>query len=171
MKELFTLNKELWNRLTSNNPTLLFESTLQKLMALTDYLENEICEEYKLPSELIAEIRLQFAGRVWHYSAEENFELPIDVMLELLVDSIAAECCSHGYSMSDVNSMSSSLKEVVTSFPEFFTIHETKIRAIVIRSYIVDQLKECGCSEKCVCQLAPSLKEIESRLFMDLLES
>ncbi|MBQ6612401.1 MAG: hypothetical protein IIX19_01635 [Alistipes sp.] len=170
MKNLFTLKKELWHTITSSDPTLLFESTLQKLMALTDYLDNEISEEYKLPSELTAEIRLHFAKRVWHYSADENFELSIELMLELLVDSIADECRYYGYSDAYIESMSGRIKEVMTSFPEFFAIHETKIRAIVIRSYLIEQLEAKGCPEEVVCQLVPSYQDIVNRLFLDILE-
>ena len=49
--------------------------------------------------------------------------------------------------------------------------HESKIRAIVIRSYIIDKFLEMGCPEAFVYQIVPSQKEIERRLMIDILES
>ena len=91
MKELFTLKKNLWNRLTSSNPTLLYEATMQKLVALTDYLEKEVQGEYELSSQLTADIRVLFAKTVWHYNDDEDFEVPIGVMLDILLECIRTE--------------------------------------------------------------------------------
>lgn len=170
MNNLFTLKKDLWYAITLSDPALLSEATLQKLIALTDYLENEVQEEYKLSEELVTDIRLAFNKRVWHYTDEEEFELSIEVMLDLLVDSISAECRRFGYPEAQIESMSNSLKCVVCCMPETLNIHESKIRAIVIRSYLIDKLAEKGCPEELVYQIVPSHKEIENRLMMDILE-
>lgn len=171
MKDLFTLKRDLWNRLTSNDPTLLSEATLQKLIALTDYLENEVQNEYKLSCDLTADIRILFAKKVWHYQDDEEFELPIDVMLNLLVECIRSEYPKHNYSEEEAASMANILKELIGSIPETLKIHETKIRAIVIRSYIIEKLIELGCPEELIYEITPSHKEIERRLMMDALES
>lgn len=171
MKDLFTFKKDLWNRLTSNDPTLLSEATLQKLIALTDYLENEVQGEYKFSSELTDDIRIAFTKKVWHYQDDEDFELPIDVMLNLLVECIKSECHRHNYSEKEIASMANSLKELICCIPETMKIHESKIRATVIRSCIIEKLIEEGCPEELTYQIVPSHKEIERRLIMDALES
>ena len=170
MKELFTLKKNLWNRLTSSNPTLLYEATMQKLVALTDYLENEVQGEYGLSSQLTADIRVLFAKTVWHYNDDEDFEVPIGVMLDMLLECIRTECSQKNYRVEDVTSMSKSLRELVCAVPETLNIHESKIRAMVIRSYIIEQFIEQGCPEELACKFAPTHKEIEHRLLMDVLE-
>ena len=170
MNNLFTLKKDLWHAITLSDPALLSEATLQKLIALTDYLENEVQEEYKLSEELITDIRLAFNKRVWHYTDEEEFELSIKVMLDLLVESIMFECRRYNYSEEKVASICSSLKDVVCCIPETLEIHESKIRAIVIRAYIFEKFIEKGCPEELVYQIVPSHKEIERRLLMDILE-
>lgn len=171
MKELFTLKKDLWNSLTSNNPSLLSEATLQKLTALTDYLENEVQSEYKLSDELTNDIRMLFAKKVWHYQDDEEFELPLDIMLNLLAECINAECCRHNYSKDEAMSMSKALKELICCIPETLNIHESKIRAIVIHTHIVAELTELKCPEELLYQIVPSHKEIERRLMLDALES
>ncbi|MBO5802026.1 MAG: hypothetical protein J6R16_07105, partial [Alistipes sp.] len=105
MKDLFTLNRDLWKRLTSSDTTLLFEATLQKLIALSDYLENEVQSEYHLSNELTTDVRTLFTKKVWHSRDEEDFELSIEVMLGLLVESIESECRRYGYSEEEVVSM------------------------------------------------------------------
>ena len=170
MKELFTLKKNLWNRLTSSNPTLLYEATMQKLVALTDYLENEVQGEYELSSQLTADIRVLFAKTVWHYNDDEDFEVPIGVMLDMLLECIRTECSQKNYRVEDVTSMSKSLRELVCAVPETLNIHESKIRAMVIRSYIIEQFIEQGCPEELACKFVPTHKEIEHRLLMDALE-
>lgn len=171
MNELFTLKKDLWNRLTSSEPTLRSEATLQKLIALTDYLENEVQSECKLSCDLVADIRILFAKKVWHYKDEEDYELPIEVMLSLLVECIKSESLRYHYSEDEILAMAHNLTELICSIPETLKIHEHKIRAIVIRSYIFEKFTEMGCPEELVCQLVPSHKEIENRLLMDTLES
>ena len=170
MKDLFTLKKDLWNRLTSSDPSLLSEATLQKLIALTDYLENEVQSEFRLSCDLLTDIRILFAKKVWHYKSEEDFELPIEVMLGLLVESIKSECQRYNYSEGEICSMGSNLNELICSIPETLKFHDTKIRAIVIRSFIFDKFIEMGCPEELVCQIVPSHKEIECRLMIDALE-
>jgi hypothetical protein len=170
MKELFTLKKDLWNRLTSSNPTLLYEATMQKLVALTDYLENEAQGEYQLSSQLTADIRMLFAKTVWHYNDEEEFEVPIEVMFDLLLECIKAECSRQNHREEYIISMNENLKELVCTIPETLEIHESKIRAIVIRSYFIEQLIEQGCPEELAYKFAPSHKDIERRLLMDILE-
>lgn len=171
MKDLFTLNRDLWNRLTSSDTTLLFEATLQKLIALSDYLENEVQSEYQLSNELTTDVRMLFTKKVWHSRDEEDFELSIEVMLGLLVESIESECRRYGYSEEEVASMTLNFKDLICCVPESFRAHETKIRAIVIRSYIIDKFLEMGCPEAFVYQIVPSQKEIERRLMIDILES
>ena len=171
MKDLFTLNRDLWNRLTSSDTTLLFEATLQKLIALSDYLENEVQSEYQLSNELITDVRMLFTKKVWHSRDEEDFELSIEVMLGLLVESIESECRRYGYSEEEVVSMTLNFKDLICCVPESFRLHESKIRAIVIRSYIIDKFLEMGCPEAFVYQIVPSQKEIERRLMIDILES
>ncbi len=171
MKELFTLKKDLWNRLSSSVPTLLSEATLQKLTALTEYLENEVQSEYNLSNELTSDIRMQFAKMVWHYKDEEDFELPIDVMLNLLIDCITTECNRYNYPEKDTASISNNLRDLICCIPETLNIHESKIRAIVIHSYIVEKFTEMGLPETLIYQIVPSHKEIERRLMMDVLES
>jgi hypothetical protein len=171
MKELFTLKKDLWNRLSSSVPTLLSEATLQKLTALTEYLENEVQSEYNLSNELTSDIRMQFAKMVWHYKDEEDFEVPIEVMFDLLLESIKAECSRQNHREEDVTSMNEGLRELVCTIPETLDIHESKIRAIVVRSYIIEQFIEQGCPEELAYKFAPTHTDIEHRLLMDILES
>ena len=171
MKDLFTLNRDLWNRLTLSDTTLLSEATLQKLIAITDYLENEVQSEYNLSNELISDIRMLFTKKVWHCKNEEDFELSIEVMLSLLVESIESECLGYGYSEDKVVTMTQNFKNLACSAPESFSVHESKIRAIVVRSYIIDKFLEVGCPEDFVYQIVPSQKDIERRLMIDVLES
>jgi flagellar biosynthesis component FlhA len=171
MKNLFTLNRDLWNRLTLSDTTLLSEATLQKLIALTDSLENEVQSEYNLSNELTSDVRMLFTKKVWHCKDEEDFELSIEVMLRLLVESIESECRKYGYSDQEVVSMTQNFKNLVCSVPDSFRVHESKIRAIVVRSYIIDKFLEMGCPEEFVYQIVPSQKEIERRLMIDVLES
>lgn len=171
MKELFTLKRDLWNRLTSSNPTLLYEVTMQKLVVLTDYLENEVQGEYHLSSQLTADIRMLFAKTVWHYKDEEDFEVPIEVMFDLLLECIKAECSRQNHREEDVTSMNENLRELVCTIPETLDIHESKIRAIVVRSYIIEQFIEQGCPEELAYKFAPTHTDIEHRLLMDILES
>ena len=171
MKNLFTLNRDLWNRLTLGDPTLLSEATLQKLIALTDYLENEVQSEYNLSNELTSDVRMLFTKKVWHCKDEEDFELSIEVMLRLLVESIESECRKYGYSDQEVVSMTQNFKNLVCSVPDSFRVHESKIRAIVVRSYIIDKFIEMGCPEEFVYQIVPTQTEVERRLMIDVLES
>jgi hypothetical protein len=171
MKDLFTLKRDLWNRLTSNDPTLLSEATLQKLIALTDYLENEIKSEYKLSNELTNDIRMLFSKMVWRYKDEEDFELPLDVMLDLLTECIKAECCRYDYPKEEGAAMCKNLKDLIHCIPESLNLHESKIRAIVIHSYIIEKFTESKCPQELLFQIVPSHKEIETRLRMDALES
>ncbi|MBO7235452.1 MAG: hypothetical protein J6V05_02580, partial [Alistipes sp.] len=161
----------LWNRLTLSDTTLLSEATLQKLIALSDYLENEVQSEYHLSNELTTDVRMLFTKKVWHSRDEEDFELSIEVMLRLLVESIESECRKYGYSDQEVVSMTQNFKNLVCSVPDSFRVHESKIRAIVVRSYIIDKFLEMGCPEEFVYQIVPSQKEIERRLMIDVLES
>lgn len=170
MKELFTLKKDLWNRLTSSDTTLLSEATLQKLTALTDYIDNDVQSEYNLSDELITDIRMQFAKSVWHYKDEEDFELPLEIMLDLLIECIKTECCRHNYHEDEITSMCRNLKDIVCCIPETLNIHESKIRAIVIHTYIFEKLTELECPQELLYQIVPSHKEIENRLLMDILE-
>lgn len=170
MKDPFTLKRDLWHTITSSDPALLSEATLQKLIALTDYLENEVQEEYKLSEELLIDIRMSLNKKVWHYADEEDYELSIEIMLNLLVESIMFECRRYNYSEEKIASICSSLKDVVCCIPETLEIHESKIRAIVIRAYIIEKFIEKGCPEEFVYHVVPSHKEIERRLLMDILE-
>lgn len=170
MKELFTLKRDLWCRLTSSNPTLLYEATMQKLVILTDYLENEVQDEYQLSNQLTADIIMLFAKTVWHYKDDEDFEVPIEVMFDLLLECIKAECSRQNHREVDVASMNDGLRELVCTIPETLDIHESKIRAIVIRSYIIEQFIEHGCPEALAYEFVPTHKDIEHRLLMDIME-
>lgn len=167
MKNLFTLNKDLWDSLTSSNPTLLTEATMQKINAITCYLEGELQTECGLSPKLTDDIRMLFVKRVWHYSDAEDFELPIDVMLGLLVDSLECECQRQGCHSEAIEALSRSVRELVGYIPESFKVHESRIRAMVIHSYMVERYTQMGCSFDAACELAPSLHDIEHRLMMD----
>lgn len=171
MKELFALKKDLWNRLTSSNPTLLYEASMQKLIALTDYLENEVQSECQLSDLLTADIRMLFANRVWHYSDEEDFEVPIKDMFDILLDCVKAVCSRQNHREEDIAYISKSLGELISYIPETLDIYESKIRAIVIRSYIIEQFIGQGCPEELAYNFTPTHKDIEHRLLMDILES
>ena len=67
--------------------------------------------------------------------------------------------------------MTQNFKNLACSAPESFSVHESKIRAIVVRSYIIDKFLEVGCPEDFVYQIVPSQKDIERRLMIDVLES
>lgn len=167
MKNLFTFKKDLWDTLTLNNPTLLSEATMQKINAITYYLEGELQVDCKLSDELTEDIRMLFITKVWHYQDAEDFELSIEVMLSLLAESLESECIKCGYHNDDVALMSRNIRELVCCVPESLKIHESKIRAMVIHSYIVEKFAEMGCPYDVASDIVPSLKDIERRLMMD----
>ena len=170
MTNLFSFKKGLWKGITTNHPSLLTKATEHKLNILREYTYSEIQYELKLSNQLTNDIVSQFTAKVWNYSDEEYYELPIETLVQLLMESIKTECRRYNFTDEKIKSILKVLTDHMVLCPEALILLEAKLRCEVIYPYIVEKMIELDCPEELAFLIIPTTREIEHRLMLDAVE-
>ena len=170
MTNLFSFKKGLWKGITTNHPSLLTKATEHKLDILIGYIYDEVQPEFELSNQLTNDIVSLFTTKVWNYDDEEDYEVPLETLVNLLLESIETECRRNNLTEDNLKSMMTHLKEHTNQCPESLIVLEAKLRCDVIYLYLVEKLIDMDCPDDVAIQIIPTAREIEHRLMLDAVE-
>ena len=170
MTNLFSFKKGLWKGITTNHPSLLTEATKHKLDLLIGYIYDEVQPEFELSNQLTNDIVSLFTTKVWNYDDEEDYELPLETIVNLLLESTETECRRNNFTEEKIASILKVLKEHTNQCSESLIVLEAKLRCDVIYPYLVEKLIEMDCPGELAIQIIPTAREIEHRLMLDAVE-
>ena len=170
MTNLFSFKKGLWKGITTNHTSLLTEATKHKLDLLIGYIYDEVQPEFELSNQLTNDIVSLFTTKVWNYDDEEDYELPLETIVNLLLESIETECRRNNLTEEKITSILKVLKEHTNQCSESLIVLEAKLRCDVIYPYLVEKLIDMDCPNDVAIQIIPTAREIEHCLMLDAVE-
>lgn len=170
MTNLFSFKKGLWKGITTNYPSLLTKATKHKLDLLIGYIYDEVQPEFELSNQLTNDIVSLFTTKVWNYDDEEDYEVPLETLVNLLLESIETECRRYNFTDEKIKSILKVLRLYTDLCPEALILLEAKLRCELIYPYIVEKMIELDCPGELAIQIIPTAREIEHRLMLDAVE-
>ena len=170
MTNLFSFKKGLWKGITTNHPSLLTKATKHKLDILIGYIYDEVQPEFELSNQLTNDIVSLFTTKVWNYDDEEDYEVPLETLVNLLLESIETECRRCNFTDEKIKSILKVLRLYTDLCPEALILLEAKLRCELIYPYIVEKMIELDCPGELAIQIIPTAREIEHRLMLDAVE-
>ena len=123
-----------------------------------------------MSNQLTNDIVSQFTTKVWNYYDEEDYELPLETIVNLLLESIETECRRNNLTEEKINSILKELKEHTNQCSESLIVLEAKLRCDVIYPYLVEKLIDMDCPDDVAIQIIPTAREIEHCLMLDAVE-
>ena len=111
-----------------------------------------------------------FITKVWNCDDGDGYELSLETLVNLLLESTETECRRNNLTEEKINSTLKVLKEHTSQCSESLIVLEAKLRCDVIYPYLVEKLKDMDCPDDVAIQIIPTAREIEHRLMLDAVE-